>query len=301
MKRAETLKDFICDEAQDWIFYKNESLRVAGIYESFPAHRKKAKCIRACAEALRFREDVDSETGVVKYILISAMFCRKRYCPICQWRRRLKFYAIFHQAIPMILAQLRPSSKLLFLTFTRRTCPVTELRSTLQIMRDAYNRMADRKKFKLAVDGWFRTIGITNTGDGTAHPHFHCLLALSPTYSGVNYISNKEWASLWHEALKMKYDERIYLEKVGKSKGDLERVLRYCVRKEDIYGEPDWFITLTEQTHCSRFVAQSGIIKDILKTCKSSRGIKIDELGADSDGLEFWWDAEGEDYNILDI
>ncbi|MDK7012116.1 protein rep, partial [Escherichia coli] len=87
--------------------------------------------------------------------------------------------ARFYQSLPKIVAEY-PDARWLFLTLTVRNCPITELGDTLTVMNAAFQRLKDRKEFR-GVLGWVRTTEVTRGKDGSAHPHFHTLLMVSPS------------------------------------------------------------------------------------------------------------------------
>ena len=53
--------------------------------------------------------------------------------------------------------------------------------------------------------GWVRAVEITRGRDGSAHPHYHCLLMVPPTYFQADYLKQSEWAWLWQECLRVNY------------------------------------------------------------------------------------------------
>lgn len=273
-----TLTD-ISPSDKPWNVHKSESVKIAGIYASSAAHARKAERIRECSGLLEFGEVADPETGEVKLRLINARFCRVRYCPICQWRRSLLWRAKFYQALPGIIAQ-HPTARFLFLTLTVENCRVGELRETLQRMNQAWRRFVLRKEFS-SVIGWVRTTEVTREKERPdyAHPHFHVLLMVPASYFGRAYVKHAAWAEAWKGALRADYtpvvDVRTVKAKKKTKAGEAEtsslphdglvETLKYSVKPSDMTEAPDWFITMTEQTHRLRFIATGGLFKDVLK------------------------------------
>jgi hypothetical protein len=70
-------------------------------------------------------------------------------------------------------------------------------------MNAAWQRMIQRKAWP--AEGFIRSLEVTRGEDGSAHPHFHCLLAVPPSYFGRNYLSTAKWAAMWQEALRIDY------------------------------------------------------------------------------------------------
>ena len=90
----------------------------------------------------------------------------------------------------------------------RENPPVTELRDTLKHMNDSWKRLIETKRFKSGVAGFLRTTEVTrgNDGDMMAHPHFHALLLVKPSYfKGQGYIKQGDWVEMWSKALRADY------------------------------------------------------------------------------------------------
>ncbi len=94
--------------------------------------------------------------------------------------------ARFYQAMPRLAAE-HPKARWIFLTLTVKNCQISELRDTLKHMNASWQRLKDRKEFK-PVSGWIRSTEVTRGKDGTAHPHFHALLMVPPSWFTRHYI-----------------------------------------------------------------------------------------------------------------
>lgn len=181
--------------------------------------------------------------------------------------------ARFYQSLPD-LEQKHPNARWLFLTLTVRNCPVNELRATLQAMNKAWQRFIKRKEFK-PVQGFIRTTEVTRSKSGEAHPHFHVLLMVPPSYfKGGNYVRQSRWAEMWQECMQVDYMPMTNIQTVkNKDKADprtgLQRAvaetLKYSVKPADMIDHPDWFLEMTRQVHKQRFVATGGALKDVLR------------------------------------
>jgi plasmid rolling circle replication initiator protein Rep len=56
------------------------------------------------------------------------------------------------------------------------------------------------------ADG-LRSTEVTRGKDGSAHPHFHCLLMVPPGYfAGHNYLRQSTWVAMWRKAMRLDYD-----------------------------------------------------------------------------------------------
>jgi plasmid rolling circle replication initiator protein Rep len=194
--------------------------------------------------------------------------------------------ARFLKALPSI-EQAYPRVRWLFLTLTIRNCPITELRSQIRSMNEAWHRLIKRKEFG-AVLGWVRTTEVTKGRDGLAHPHFHCLLMVRPSYFGKGYITQQRWVDLWRECARLDYRPSVYIRVVKPKPGSTESPLRravsetlkYAVKPEDMLDR-EWLLELTRQVFKLRFVASGGVLKNVLREAEET---EQDLMLADEDG-----------------
>jgi plasmid rolling circle replication initiator protein Rep len=278
---------------QNWDTRKQYTTQVADILASGDLdHRNQAKRVKSCADFLQFGWVHKDETEVLEFK--SAYFCRVRNCPICQWRRAQMWVARFIDALPRIYAA-HPTMRYVLLTLTIQNCPISELRPTVQLMNKAWDRLTKRKSFPAL--GFVRSLEITKEADtydkktkklihkarsDYAHPHFHIILALPPSYFGGNYLSTADWAQLWKEALRIDYtpvcDVRIVKIKNTENgaKNESEAILaalraaivetiKYTVKPSDMVQDAKWFLGLVDQLRNVRAVALGGIFKQFLK------------------------------------
>ena len=233
-------------------------------------------------------------------------FCRVRYCPVCQWRRSLRWKAKAHQAMPLITLQY-PLHHWLFLTLTVRNCPIKELRQTLNLMNKSWVRMTKLKKFPAI--GWIRSTEITKSSNGSVHPHFHCLLFAQPSYFQKFYLSQQDWTDLWQKSLRVDYSPLVDIRRVkGSPNSIIPELLKYTVKESDLLDTQSWFLELTRQTHNSRHINIGGVLKPFLKD--SLERDPSDLIGKDdSDGdhddsdavIQFGWNRSFYRYTFTTI
>jgi plasmid rolling circle replication initiator protein Rep len=282
-----------------WDIHRAQAQQVEGLYQGTfcdpLAHR-----IQGCTRYLGFGWEVDPDTGEARLKLKLARFCRVRHCPVCQWRRSLMLRARFLKAIPLIEAR-HPTSRWVFMTLTVRNCPLSELRATLKHMNDSWHRLLKRVEFDSNVQGWIRTTEVTQGRDGSAHPHFHVLMLMRPSYFTCNYVKQARWAELWQECAHLDYapvvDIRIVKARGGDSgESPLRRAvmetLKYSVKPSDLTLSRDWLVEMTAQVHKLRFIASGGVLKDVLReTEESDEDLMLLDEGGDSGDpvLHFEW------------
>lgn len=270
------LSDYNAND-KPWDEHRGLCDEVGGLYAAALEFERYAARMADCSGLLLFGWSDNPETAETRLRLRNAQFCRVRNCPVCQWRRSLMWQARFYQSLPK-LVEAYPSARWVFLTLTVRNCAIRELGSTLSLMSSAFQRLKDRKEFK-PVLGWIRTVEVTRGKDGSAHPHFHTLMMVPPSWFTRDYVKHSRWVSLWQDCLRATYEPNVdiravKIKKTGEGQNEpiaeaLQRAvaetLKYAVKPTDMTADPDWFLELTRQTFKRRFVATGGALKDVLK------------------------------------
>jgi plasmid rolling circle replication initiator protein Rep len=275
-------------------------------------HQKQGKRISECCQRVEFGYVlVSTGTGEVKLRLKSAEFCRVRYCPICQWRRALMWVSRFFDAFPRIYAA-HPEMRYIMLTLTVRNCAISELRSTVIQMAKAWQRLSQRKAYPAL--GFVRSLEVTRGDDDSAHPHFHILLAVPPSYfNGRSYLSKDKWAALWQDAMRLDYkpvcDVRIVKEKADKGQifegvaipesmpkplvalmSAITETIKYTTKPADMVKESSWLLEMVDQMQNIRAVALGGIFKEFLKETEDNQDLietDIEKVVTNEGGIHF--------------
>ena len=139
--------------------------------------------------------------------LKAARVCNPRLCPFCEWRRTRVWRARLTDGLTALYGD-QPKLRGVFLTLTVRNPRLEDLGETLDSMNRAWNRLQQRKFFP--TEFWFRRTEVTvscvpgSTGF-TAHPHFHALLLVRPSYFSHGYVKQLEWQKQWMDAARLDY------------------------------------------------------------------------------------------------
>jgi len=253
--------------------------------------------MRHCAPFLDFIVEI-REDGVLIPKLQGAEFCRVRLCPTCQWRRSVMWQAKAFQMIPKVIKDY-PKSRFIFLTLTVRNCELNNLRDTLAWMHDSWRKLVKRKEFSL-VQGWIRSVELTRSDEDTAHPHYHALLMVKPSYFSTGYVKQERWTEVWQSCLGVEYTPIVDVRTVrpGKSEKGSDGVLmssaicevvKYSVKPSECLREntgfhmtnQQWLAGLTEQLYKTRAIATGGVLKKYLSDLEKE---PEDLIHADEDG-----------------
>lgn len=261
---GEYLSD-VSPKDKPWDVHKGQSDLVSLLYYG-SGYERYAERVFDCGGRLGFQH-----TSEGKLVLVSAHFCRVRYCPTCQWRRSLMWRARFHRALPAIIEK-HPTARWVFLTLTVKNCDVDDLRNTLRTMNAAWQRLIQLRRWPAL--GFVRATEVTKSEDGKAHPHFHCLLLVKPSYFGSSYIKQDEWALMWQKALRSDYKPVVDIRTVKAPQNAstgvsalstaIQETLKYTVKPDDLVTDDEWLTAVTEQTFKLKFIATGGVLKDCL-------------------------------------
>lgn len=199
-----------------WEVHKSSSMLFSESYfrlykknNSYLTFKNKSANISDCGSWLKFNSCPNGHEKKLNH----ANFCRVRLCPMCNWRRSLKF-ATNVKEIAHVASQ-RQKLRYLFLTLTVKNCEGENLDLTIKHMNESWRRLSKQKYFKDRIVGWIKVLEITrNILDGSYHPHFHIMLAVSPSYfkrdksnsKKDKYINQEQWRNLWKKALKVDYE-----------------------------------------------------------------------------------------------
>jgi plasmid rolling circle replication initiator protein Rep len=268
------------EKDKKWDYHRSNTQKVGNLYSKESDFEKLAARMAQCSYFLNFHELTNADTGELSLKLFQANFCHVRHCPVCQWRKGMRQQARFFERIPSVIDEY-PQSAWLFLTLTVKNPEMQDLRTTLQSMNKAFQRLSQRKDWPAI--GYIRTTEITLGQDGNPHPHFHCLLMVKKSYfKGGVYLSQESWSNMWRECLRVDYQPMVDIRKVRatsekallaeKEEGVLAglraavvETLKYAVKPEDTLKSPAFLYGVTTQLHKLRFLATGGILKDFLK------------------------------------
>lgn len=95
-----------------------------------------------CAEVLKFQQTVE---GQLK--LKQTWFCKNKLCPICNWRRSMKYAWQTEQIVNEAIIR-ESKGRFLFLTLTIKNVEGQDLEKTMKGLTKAFDRLFRRAKVK---------------------------------------------------------------------------------------------------------------------------------------------------------
>ena len=261
-----TYLSIISPKDQPWDRHRNSASKVQHLYLG-SAYDCYAERIAGCSGLLEFAFMADAEDGSLRLKLTGSHFCRVRHCPVCAWRKSLRWRARFLEALPKI-KEVHPKARFIFLTLTVKNCPVNELRATIFHMNKSWQRLSQRKCFPAI--GFLKSIEITRSSSGEAHPHFHCLLMVNPGYFSNNYLPKDTWINLWAQSLRVEYSPSIDIQSIRSGSQahlmkSLCEVLKYSLKPEDLSENKEWLLSITKELHGLKVVSVGGVFRDFIR------------------------------------
>lgn len=274
-----------------WKQRKLQNIKLAERLETLGI--KNFESVYQCAEVLRFQEQEDSSLK-----LYQAWFCKNRQCPICNWRRSLKYSAQISKIIDKAIQKYQKSN-FLFLTLTQKNCVGEELDKTLKEMHKSFNLLMRYAKVKKNLLGFVRATEVSyNTIREDYHPHMHVLLMVSNTYfkNKKNYITQEEWVQLWQRAMKLDYEPSVDIRRVYDKKGKgivsaIQEAAKYPVKPMDIeVTDENELLQVTYDLYHGlkrkRLLSFGGIFKEIKNELGLDDVEDGDLVNVDDDGQE---------------
>lgn len=251
---------------RNWRGRKVVSLKLAEVFDYLGYRDSLISRVRTCGDVLRFIQLPDDSLK-----LYQAYFCKNKLCPMCNWRRSMKYSAQVGRIIDEAVVR-EPKGRFLFLTLTLKNVRGVELDKTLKDLSKGFGYLMKYKKVAKNMLGFVRSIEVTyNEKDGTYHPHIHVLLFVKSSYfQGGQYLSQEEWTNLWQKAMKLDYTPIVDIRAVkdtGKGiKGAALEVAKYPMKPMDIsLDKADVVEDLYQGTYKKRQIGFGGIFKEIRK------------------------------------
>lgn len=301
---APALSD-VSERDKPWDVHRAESDQIANHFRGteFQSYSER---ITFCSQLLDFRLVPDSNEGAYGLKLASARLCHCRQCMVCTWRRSLMYKARAYKALPEVIADY-PTARYLFVTLTAKNCAVTELRDTLKWLNQSFARLTKLKQWP--AFGYLKTVEVTRARDRvSAHPHLHILLAVKPSYFGVNYIRKTEWIAIWQKSLRVDYKPILDVQAIKPNESPvalLAEIVKYQTKPNDlIFSDRNWFLEYTRQVHGTKAFALGGVFRKYFRELEREPTDQ-EMIGEDGDGgvdeghLYFGWKRVEKKYRMV--
>lgn len=300
---------------RNWQGRKISNLKLADGYEKLKYNSNLVQNVSQCAEVLTFLLQFD---GSLK--LNQTWFCKNKLCPICNWRRSMKYSYQTSCIVEKAMGKY-PNGRFLFLTLTIKNVPGDELNKAMSDLTKAFDRLFKRAKVKKNLIGFLRATEVTVEAKrkGYYHPHLHVLMMMNTNFFNgkENYINHKEWTTLWEKSAKLDYTPVVNIKAVKNKDTDIfdKQGLKKSILETSKYPvKPIQFDEKNLQViddlykglYRKRQLSYGGLFKEIKSELKfddveTGDLIKVDEdTGEISEGTKIIaaWDWQRKNYFI---
>lgn len=203
---------------RNWRGRKLSNVKLSKGYQKLEYKENMVQNVRQCAEVLTF---LKQENGDLK--LNQAWFCKNKLCPICNWRRSMKYSWQATQIVDEAMKR-EPKGRFLFLTLTIKNVPGVELNQAMSDLTKSFDKLFRRAKIKKNMLGFLRATEVTveEEREGYYHPHLHILMMMKSSYfQGGEYLSQKEWTAMWQQSAKLDYTPVVNIKAVKNKKTEV--------------------------------------------------------------------------------
>jgi len=203
---------------RNWRGRKLSNVKLSKGYQKLDYKENMVQNVRQCAEVLTF---LTQENGDLK--LNQAWFCKNKLCPICNWRRSMKYSWQATQIVDEAMKR-EPKGRFLFLTLTIKNVPGRELNQAMSDLTKSFDKLFRRAKVKKNLLGFLRATEVTveEEREGYYHPHLHILMMMKSSYfQGGEYLSQKEWTEMWKQSAKLDYTPVVNIKAVKNKKTEV--------------------------------------------------------------------------------
>lgn len=252
------------------------------------ATEEKAKRMKDCGNIVSVNQQ-----GTI----ISANFCKNRYCPICQWRKSRKAFAKSYNVQKRM--EQKYNYNYLFLTLTLRNTP--DLARGIDDILKSFKSLQDTTRYRNVVKGFIRTLEITyNKESKEWHPHLHVILAVKEDYftNAELYTDRETWASLWKQSAKIEYYPQCDIRKIDNNEREkaIAEVSKYMVKPIDIELSAETekiYTNLLKSTFGRRLTSTGGDYRKEFKEVQN----QADETDEDLKNTEVLYTYQYNSYN----
>lgn len=282
--------------------YKALSQQVADCLVSQQNSFKEGARVLTCAHELWKVKDNHADS------VFSTWFCKHQQCPLCQWRKSLRWQRRVHSLLdhhPRLL-----EGKWLYLTLTSGDCEINSVRYTVKQMLDAFRRLSMRRFWADNVVGGIRFVEVSESVKGSelARPHLHCLLWVRPSmYQGKNYMREALWSSEWQSCLFGPFAPQLDVQRLQAGSEDMHsqllRTVAYSTKARIQLPMKEWLLEVNVQMKGLRLVEPFGELRYVLMDIKRREKyglLQEDRLPFGRGGLVLnRWDPVSQSYSEM--
>jgi plasmid rolling circle replication initiator protein Rep len=261
-----------------------EALKLSPLFERSSIERQKkiGRRLSGCASVLETGFDREKDELKVKRFY----FCHARICPVCSKRRSIEDAEEVMRAIARIKED-NSETHFLFVTLTVRNPSVVNLKSTMKLMSDAFHRLKQYPFFQEHVLGYLRKFELTLGAQGPdyCHPHYHCIIAVKPSYYKDARMGWAEIRRMWAKALRIDYEDKLQVDVQDLRQSDASKIEVFAAsweRENPGKPIPDHYAFLAAAQELVKYEVKSSQIFEEVEEWMHANGSSENEQEAAS-------------------
>jgi plasmid rolling circle replication initiator protein Rep len=189
--------------------------------------------------------------------------CRHKFCPICSWRRALKWTGEMSK-----LPEEASKYRWLFITLTLRTVPVAELEERLGLLSKSWRKLTLQAAWPGVA--YLRSIEMTEGMNGLAHPHIHAVVAVPRSFfRGKAYIKQSQWREMWKQAAGVDYLPSVHvraIKDIASATQEVKKAVNYSLKLST--ARPEFLARAAAAMKGKRSVEAGGMLRGWLKSAR---------------------------------
>lgn len=216
--------------------------------------------------------------------VLTANYCRDRFCPICQYKLSRKRF----RAMALALEHVDMTNRVvLFATLTVRNPTPERFAFTLDAMSDGFVKWCKALDYEGHIEGYARSLEVTyNAKAGTFHPHYHVIL-VGERKGPYGYLTTEHCTAVWRRSLNLDYDPQCDVRAsyskggfVDEAGGAILETFKYIIKPDTALAKmpPEDAYYFVTGLSGRRAVSFGGVLRDAM------RAVKIEDLATQGQG-----------------
>lgn len=278
---GEKLTETTAKHATTWTEKKAEGQRLGGLLKTAVRGGIYGEEVQRCATQLAL-EKAGDEARARPFST-----CKRRWCPVCEWRKSRKRLAAAITNLPQLVDLKKVRFR--FLTLTVKNVKAEDLAPTVEHMLKSFRKLTHHRT-RISSDwlGFVRALEITAGKDGLFHPHLHILHVVEKSNAPH---ATTEWVAAWKKAAALDYDPICDIRAVKDGVRGLAEVMKYTTKPTKIGSDAVALAVAVAALKGRRLQQAGGVLSSIFEKDEPD----ADEQKWGVSGV-FWWRAIEQTY-----
>ena len=145
-----------------------------------------------CSSFMYVINKINENTGEITQNPVGFYRCKDCMCPICS---DIKLYKIKNDLISKI--ESMDTCNAIFFTISPKRVEIRYIKDLINVLRGTFTKIKNNKFFRNRISGYITCIEFGSITDKNyIHIHMHCVLSMSNSVKGRNFIKNTDFNSI---------------------------------------------------------------------------------------------------------